>query len=167
MHEGLFSLKIHHILPASNEVLIKGIIMLKKSVLIGATLALFSLPLIAQADLFTTNNTDQWSSVIVTTNKNTCSGTAAHGVTNPHSTTQTTSGEVRALCGTTPCHADIIMETSLDAAKKCTGIKIGTAVLNDLNTDVILQKDINITDANYSVISNESTQHSTITISKK
>jgi hypothetical protein len=29
------------------------------------------------------------------------------------------------------------METSLDAAKKCSGVKIGTAVLNDFNTDVV------------------------------
>jgi hypothetical protein len=104
---------------------------LKKSIVIGTTLAVLSLPIIANADLITINKTSEYSSVIATSNKNLCSGGASGGVTYPYSTNTTTATQVKIVCGTAnaTCVANVVMETSLDAAKKCSGTVIGTAYL--------------------------------------
>jgi len=141
--------------------------MLKKSVLIGTTLTILSFPLFANADLITKNTTtNEWSSVVVTSvSPPRCSGQAG-GITNPNSTLVTSTTQVQALCSHTPCVANILMAKDQTSAKNCNGssIIIGTAVLNNLTTDVVLQKDINVTNSSYSVVSNDS---NTIIISKK
>ncbi|MBV8802185.1 MAG: hypothetical protein JO131_04345 [Gammaproteobacteria bacterium] len=140
--------------------------MLKKPVLIGTIVTTISFPLFANADLITINKTNEWSSVSVTSvNPPRCSGKAG-GITNPNSTLTTTTAQVQALCSHTPCIANILMAKDQASAANCNGssVVIGTAILNNLSTDVVLQKDINITNPNYTVVSNDS---NIITISKK
>jgi hypothetical protein len=116
--------------------------MLKKAVLIG-TLAIISLPLVANADLLTDNNTDKYSSAEAyfppPTPPN-CSGMiGVAGITAPGEKNHTTSSkDVKALCNlAVPCNAYVIVETSQSAALGCSGTIIATATISDFNTDVV------------------------------
>jgi len=136
----------------------------KKSALIGTALTILSFPLITNANLITTNNTSEYSSVqIISLSPNRCSGQAHDdvGITKPHSTTDTSTTDVKALCSKTPCIAKILMETDYNSAKTCSGnvIDIGTAEIDDLNSDVVTS--INVTNTHYSVTGNGS-NHITI-----
>lgn len=117
--------------------------MLKIPALIGTTLAILSLPLIANADLYTTNNTDQYSSAKLAPPSPApynCSGMIGDaGITKPgeqHHLTSTK--DVKALCNlVVPCTAQIIMETSYNNAAGCTGTVIATATIKDFTTDIV------------------------------
>ena len=118
--------------------------MLNKSVIIGTTLALFSLPFIAQADLYTTNNTDKYSSAKLTAPSAppyNCSGTAPNdvGITKPNEQNHLTlSKDVKGLCNlTVPCVANIVMEDTHADAVGCNGLIIAKATINDFSTDVV------------------------------
>jgi hypothetical protein len=133
----------------------------KKIVLIGTALSIFNLPIIANANLITTNYTSEYSSANVTsTNPANCSGQAG-GVTPPNGgELTTTTTEVKILCGSkTPCNADIIMESSNQNAITCTGHIVGKAVLNDLVNDTV--SSVTVTDSRYD-IQGQGTNHITI-----
>lgn len=118
--------------------------MLNKSALIGTTLALIALPLIAQADLYTTNNTDKYSSAKLTAPSNppyNCSGSAPNdvGITKPGEVNHLTlAKDVKGLCNlVVPCTANIIMESSHADAVSCTGVIVAKATIENFDTDVV------------------------------
>lgn len=105
---------------------------LKKTALMGAALALLSMPLIANADLLTTNNTDEDSTVKVTSGKfHPCAGSIGQ-FTPAHGELRTPWGQVRGLCLSSGdiCTADLYM------TKDCTGPVVGVATL-DLSKQTI------------------------------
>ncbi|EKD73370.1 MAG: hypothetical protein ACD_45C00342G0003 [uncultured bacterium] len=123
--------------------------MLKKTTLIGSVIALFSLPVIASANLDTINNTNEDSAVRITSNiLKPCSGSTGH-YTPAHGESQTTPLQVRLLCTKTSgiCTADMY------PSKDCSGEKIATVSI-DLSTLAVNVDQIY--DTHYVITSTES-----------
>lgn len=113
---------------------------LKKAVLIGAAVTLVSMPLLAQAaELTTVNNTNEFSSVKVTSGSlHPCSGGAGQ-YTPPKSTLVTSWSLVSFLCMTSGnlCTADIYV------TKDCSGAPIAAAQLDLANQNVAVTANYN------------------------
>lgn len=125
----------------------------KKSILVVATIGFYSLTTAAFADLYTVNQTSEYSAAKVTSSGY-CSGKMGEkGITKPGKTLQTTTADVRTLCANhTPCVANIIMTSSYDNALNCQGHTIAKATIKDLNTDIVTINPGDIYDTSYSVV---------------
>lgn len=130
--------------------------LLKKTALLGATLAVLNAPLATYANLETNNYTDENSAVKVLSS-GICSGNL--GFYTPARPTKekgsyghlsTTPFSVRVLCnGANPCSADIYM------TKDCSGDKVATASI-DTNTINIIKVQ-NVEQSKYIAIGSGST----------
>lgn len=124
--------------------------LLKKCALVAATVAALSLPVLASADLVTINNTNEPSSVRLST------GLCPTRVTPAHQSISTPIGMVRLLCGgrtSGTCDADVF------ASGNCGAPQAGSVTIDLSNLNVTVNSSI----APYVITANGST----VTISYK
>lgn len=129
--------------------------------LISLILTVTTLPLIAYADLTTTNNTNEYSTAFVTSS-GICAGTFVlqNGSTPPHDTVVVSVLSTKFLCGfQTPCTAVMVMAKNQLDAMHCRGHIIAIAEINDLTTSII--SSAKMLDTNYELLG-VGTNHTTL-----